>query len=157
VSINGLIVRNGQNQSVMTVFGDTKAALFEGNLVVEGTLSATNISYNPWWVAGKVDGTTLTILKNKGRYPFTVSRPTGYTTGIFNIEWVGNPHPDGSNYIISCSGEGSGWNDLVNGTGTNLASTSTKANVAFRKLWQNGAVGQSEALIDCVFTFFIMA
>ena len=127
------------------------------DLTVSGTLNATNISYNPWWIAGKVDGTTLTILKNKGRYPFTVSRPTGYTTGIFNIEWAGNPHPDGSNYIISCSGEGSGWNDLVNGTGTNLASTSTKANVAFRKLWQNGAVGQSEALVDCVFTFFIMA
>ena len=157
VSINGLIVRNGQNQSVMTVFGDTKAALFEGNLVVEGTLSATNISYNPWWVAGKVDGTTLTILKNKGRYPFTVSRPTGYTTGIFNIEWTGNPHPDGINYIICCSGEGNGWSELVNTTGTNLTFTSTKANMAFRKLWQGGAANQSEGLIYCTFSFFIMA
>ncbi len=63
--INGLVVRNSQHQSVMTVFGDTKATLFEGNLVCEGTVSAANLSYNPWWVAGKVDGTTLTILKIK--------------------------------------------------------------------------------------------
>jgi hypothetical protein len=157
VSINGLIVRNSQNQSVMTVFGDTKATLFEGNLVVEGTLSAANISYNPWWVAGKVDGATLTILKNKGRYPFTVSRASGYAAGIYNIEWPANPHPDGTNYMICCSGEGAGWNDLCNAIGTNLTYTSTKANVAFRKLWQNGAATQSENLVDCAFSFFIAA
>ena len=113
------------------------------------------------WVAGRVDGTgtgtTMTILKNKGRYPFTVTRPSGYTVGFYNIEWTGNPHPDGTNFVCVVSGEGNGWNDLVNGVGANLSTTSTKTNVAFRKLWQNGAVGQSEALVDCVFTFFIMA
>ncbi len=76
--------------------------------------------------------------------------------GAYNVEWT-QAHPDGSNYIICCSGEGNGWDDLVNGVGSNLAFNDKKANVAFRKLWQGGVAGQSEALVDCAFSFFVMA
>ncbi len=126
------------------------------NLTVSGTLTASSISYNPWWVAGKVDGATLTIVKNKGRYPFTVSRVSGMAAGGYNIEWT-QAHPDGGNYICCCSGEGNGWNDLVNGVGSNLTFSDKKVNVIFRKLWQGGAANQSEALVDCTFSFFVMA
>ena len=96
----------------------------------------------------------MTILKNKGQYPFTVTRVSGQTTGFYQINWS-TPHPDSANYVSCCSGEGGGWNDLVNGVGTGIpAASSTQMIVAFRKLWQAGQVGQSEALVDCIFTFF---
>ena len=126
------------------------------NLTVNGSLNASGISYNPWWVAGKVDGATLSILNDKGRFPFTISRVVGIATGAYNIEWA-QAHPDGSNYIMCCSGEGGGWNDLVNGVGSNLTYSDKKANVIFRKLWQNGTTGQAEGLVDCNFSFFIAA
>ena len=125
------------------------------NLTVSGTLNAVGLNYNPWWVAGKVDGATLTILKNKGRYPFTVSRIVGIAAGGYNIEWT-QAHPDGSNYIACCSGEGGGWNDLVNGTGTNITYNDKKMNVAFRKLYSQPS-GAGEGFVDCAFSFFVMA
>ena len=85
-----------------------------------------------------------------------MSRPTAYPIGIYIINWT-TPHPDGANYVGMCSGEGGGWNDLVNGSGAGLPVTSsTVMNVAFRKLWQNGVTTQAEALVDCNFSFFIL-
>ncbi len=76
--------------------------------------------------------------------------------GFNEINWT-NAHPDGTGYIAFASGEESGWNDLVNGTGTGVpVPTSDKASFEFRKLWQNGISTQAEALVDCNFFFFIM-
>jgi hypothetical protein len=126
------------------------------NLTVNGTLNVLGLSYKPWHVAGRVDGATLQILSNKGEYPFTVTRPSSYPVGIFLINWT-QAHPDGANYVACCSGEGGGWNDLVNGVGAGFPTASGMVmNVAFRKLWQGGQVAQSEGLIDCTFSFFIL-
>jgi hypothetical protein len=144
------------NDSIsVTGFVNAQSATIATNLIVNGSLTANNISYNPWWVAGKVDGATLTILKNKGRYPFTVSRIIGIGAGAYNIEWT-QAHPDGTSYIACCSGEGGGWNDLVNGTGTNITYNDKKMNVAFRKLYSQ-PTGANEGFVDCAFSFFIMA
>ena len=127
-----------------------------GDLSLTGSLTALNISYKPWHVAGRYDGVNMTLLSNKGEYPFTVSRVSGQTTGFYQISWT-QPHPDGANYVACCSGEGGGWNDLVNGIGTGIPTpTSTLMTVAFRKLWQGGQAGQSEGLVDCSFSFFIL-
>ncbi len=110
----------------------------------------------PWHVAGRVDGTTLQILSSKGEYPFTVTRVGAYPTGIYIINWT-QTHPDGANYVACCSGEGGGWNDLVNGVGGSCpAASGNVMNVAFRKLWQNGIAAQAEGLVDCVFNFFVL-
>ena len=42
VAIDGVQIRNGSNQSIMTVYGNTKATQFEGNLGCEGKVSALN-------------------------------------------------------------------------------------------------------------------
>ena len=126
-----------------------------GNLTVNGTLTTNNLSYIPWYVAGRYDGVNMTLLKNKGQYPFTVTRVTGQAVGFYQITWS-TPHPDGANYVACCSGEGSGWSDLVNGVVAGATPSSTLMTVAFRKLWQNGGATQSEALVDCIFTFFVL-
>ena len=149
--------------SLVTNSGFTALRVFEtGNvtipadLTVSGTLNAGGLSYKPWHVAGRVDGATLQILSNKGEYPFTVSRPASYPLGIYLINWT-QEHPDGANYVACCSGEGGGWNDLVNGVGAGFPTASGRVmNVAFRKLWQNGQAAQSEGLVDCPFSFFIL-
>ena len=59
--------------------------------------------------------------------------------------------------MACASGEGGVWNDLINGTGAGFpAASGNVMNVAFRKLWQGGQAGQSEGLVDCVFSFFIL-
>ena len=127
-----------------------------GNLTVNRLLTANNLSYIPWHVAGRYDGVNMTLLKSKGQYPFTVTRVSGQTAGFYQINWS-TPHPDGANYVACCSGEGGGWNDLVNGAGAGIpAASATLMIVAFRKLWQAGQVGQSEGLVDCIFTFFVL-
>ena len=35
-TIDGVQIRNGSNQSIVTVYGNTKATLFEGNITCEG-------------------------------------------------------------------------------------------------------------------------
>jgi hypothetical protein len=58
----------------------------------------------PFWVGGIFDGTDLAKLADTGRHPFTVTRPSGSTVGIFRISWS-TPHPLGINYIVHVTGE----------------------------------------------------
>ena len=107
-------------------------------------------------MAGRVDGTTLSILSSKGEYPFTISRPSAYPVCIYLINWT-TAHPDGQNYVSCRLGEGGGWNDLVNGVGSGVPSASGYVmNVAFRKLWRNWVATQMEALLVCNLSFFIL-
>ena len=154
--VDGISLTTSTGFTSLRVFNDTGNITIPANLTVSGTLNVGGLSYKPWHVAGRVDGATLQILSNKGEYPFTVSRPASYPLGIFLINWE-QEHPDGANYVACCSGEGGGWNDLVNGVGTGFPTPSGRVmNVAFRKLWQGGQAGQSEGLVDCVFSFFIL-
>ena len=146
---------NGVTSTVSTIGINPAGDMTIGNLTVNGTLTANNLSYIPWYVAGRYDGVNMTLLKNKGQYPFTVARVSGQPAGFYQITWS-TPHPDGANYVACCSGEGAGWNDLVNGVVAGATPSSTLMSFAFRKLWQNGAANQSEALADCIFTFFVL-
>jgi hypothetical protein len=60
--------------------------------------------WSPFWVCGIFDGNDLTKSADTGRHPFTVTRPSGSTVGIFRVSW-GEPHPQGVNYITHVSGE----------------------------------------------------
>mgnify|MGYP002810166833 CR=1 FL=1 len=90
-----------------------------GNIRVDGT---TN--FNPFWVAGRINGNNVTILQSKGTYTLTFSRSQ---TVYYHIG-LSTPHPDGSNFILLSQGEGDGgatWNILHNANGSSLANTST--------------------------------
>jgi hypothetical protein len=68
-----------------------------GNLTVNGILeSGATVVQNPYWVAGKINGSTGGVMVDKGRVGFSVSRPQ---TGFYVIT-MDHFHPDGSEYII---------------------------------------------------------
>jgi hypothetical protein len=95
--------------SHLTVYGRLAVDGFQsanGHLVVPGniTLSGTINGWTPFWVCGIFDGNDLSKLSDAGRYPFTVTRPSGSTVGIFRISWS-TPHPLGANYIAHLTGE----------------------------------------------------
>jgi len=61
-------------------------------------------SSNPFWISGVFNGSTMQILVNDGRYPFSVARISGYPIGVYRITWT-EPHPRGAFYAIHCNGE----------------------------------------------------
>jgi hypothetical protein len=72
---------------------------------VESDLHVTgNISYgtltSPFWVAGKVDGSSLQVLSSKGQTGFTVVRETDFDTGVYKIIFD-EAHPDCDEYVIN--------------------------------------------------------
>ena len=71
-----------------------------GNLQV----SIDSNSLNPFWVAGKVQGSNVTKLADKGRVGFTVQRSPTHNAGVFNITF-NQAHPDGDGYVISVTSE----------------------------------------------------
>jgi hypothetical protein len=77
-------------------------------LVATSDNSAVHVSldpgWSPYWVCGIFDGNDLTKLADTGRYPFTVTRPSGTTVGVFRVSWS-TPHPQGVNYIIHTTAE----------------------------------------------------
>jgi hypothetical protein len=80
----------------------TSTGLLTNSVICNGNMSIIGgnlIGYNPFWVAGRVNGTTLQILGSKGRYGFTVTRPSGFPTGVYKITF-NTPAPD-ANYVIS--------------------------------------------------------
>ena len=73
-----------------------------GNLTVNGSL----INYKPFWAAGRVNGTNLSILKSNGRYGFTVTRAPDFPTGVYKITF--NTAAPDANYVISLAQFGNG-------------------------------------------------
>jgi hypothetical protein len=57
------------------------------------------VDRNPFWIAGKVNGSTLQKLTSKGRYDFDIVRVPGNATGVYEISFS-TAHPDGDNYVI---------------------------------------------------------
>jgi hypothetical protein len=64
------------------------------DLAVHGTITTSN----PFWVAGQVNGTSLSEFKSRGRYGFTVSRPAGFGTCVYNVGFD-TPAPDASDVV----------------------------------------------------------
>jgi hypothetical protein len=88
-------------------------------LNVLGNISCSGTTPSPYWVAGRINGITQTILSSKGKHDFTFARTQ---TGYYRISW-GTAHPDGTNFIVFAQGEGTGstWNILHNANSTTLA------------------------------------
>ena len=92
--------------NTMTGNGDTQVTL-EDNVISTGNLVVHGSSNNkPFWVAGKVDGTSVTTLSTNGRYGSTVSRASGYAAGVYYINVGSNPYND-AHYMISVSNQAS--------------------------------------------------
>ena len=75
--------------------------ILTGNLVVNGSLTSKYV-----WVAGKVDGTKLNTCSTNGRYGYTVSRVSGYSAGVYYINFVSNPYND-AHYKLNVSNQAS--------------------------------------------------
>ena len=87
------------------------------------------------WIAGKVNGSTLAILKSKGQQSFTVTRNSGYAAGVYDITFPA--HPDGADYVVQlCSQINNIWvwigaNALpVSSTGFSVVTTNSANAVA---------------------------
>jgi len=98
---------------------DTLRPTVNPGVTVEGDLHVTgNISYgtlqSPYWVAGRINGVSVTTLSSKGRHDFSVER---LQTGYYKVSWTPE-HPDGANFIVFAQGEGTGstWNILHDAT-----------------------------------------
>ena len=141
----------------LTVNGNatvTGNATFGGNLSLGGSLT----SYSPYWIAGRIDGTTTvpTVVTSKGDKgaEITCVRKSGQPVGVYDISWT-TAHPDGVNWIGMVSGEGNCYNETLGYSGTNYTNTSTGFTCLFRKLYSQPA-SANEAVVDCPFTFFVM-
>ena len=53
--------------------------------VVDGQVNGIHV--NNFHVAGKVNGITLEILSSSGRHPFSITRPVGYSVGVYYISF----------------------------------------------------------------------
>ena len=104
LNTDGNIAFRNSLDNTIAVFYDDKTTIFQGNMTVNGNISANNIK--PFWIAGKVDGSTLSILSTNGRYPFTVTRPSGYPTGVYYISFGDKPYSN-AHYIINVSNQAS--------------------------------------------------
>ena len=110
------------NSTLALEIQDTTNITAYQNLDVRGNLSCSGTTPSPFWVAGRINGISQTILSSKGKYGFTFDRTQ---TGYYKITWV-TPHPDAANFIVFAQGEGTGstWNILHNANTTDLANES---------------------------------
>jgi hypothetical protein len=88
--------------------GDITADNLLGNaaIQIQNYINTSISNYNPFWVSGRVNGTTLQILKSNGKYGFTVTRPSGFATGVYRIAF--NTATPDANYVISLAQLGIG-------------------------------------------------
>jgi len=97
----------GVYEPVFTVVEPLQKTLVAG----DWKMSIDPDALNPFWVAGRVNGSTVTKMSTKGKHDYTVTR---VSTGLFWISWT-DPHPDGTNFTAFFSGNGftgANWNIL---------------------------------------------
>ena len=116
------------------------------------------VGYSPFWVAGRIDGTTSipTVVTRKGDKgtQITCVRHAGRTVCVYDVSWT-TAHPDGANHVVMICGEGNSYNETLGGSATGYTNTSTGFVSIFRRLYSQPS-GASEGLIDCPFTFFVL-
>ncbi len=136
---------------------DPSADMTVNNLTVTGSLTAGIINYSPFWVAGKIDGTTNppTVVTRKGDYSteITCVKKAGQALGVYDVRWT-TPHPDGANWIGFVQGEGSSYSETIGAGTAGYTNISTGFTAIFRKLYSQPA-GAIEALVDCPFSFYV--
>jgi hypothetical protein len=137
-------------------FWNTGDTHLYGNVSITGSLTANNFS--PWWVAGKIDGTTTTptILTRKGEKALEITcvKKSGQPVGVYDVRWT-TPHPDGANWVGFVQGEGSSYSETIGAGTAGYTNISTGFTAIFRKLYSQPS-GAIEALVDCPFTFYVM-
>jgi hypothetical protein len=137
-------------------FWNTGDTHLYGNVSITGSLTANNFS--PWWVAGKIDGTTTTptILTRKGEKALEITcvRKAGQSVGVYDIRWT-TAHPDGANWVGFVQGEGQSYSETIGSLTAGYTNISTGFTAIFRKLYSQPS-GAIEALVDCPFTFYVM-
>ena len=78
------------------------------NLVVTGNLTVNGSSINPYFVNGYVSGNALTFSDRGGQTTVTVTRASGYASGVYEIS-MSSPHPRGASYVIQATPRYSGY------------------------------------------------
>jgi hypothetical protein len=100
------------SMSINSVFASgpiTSSGIITSSILCQGNLSIIGgdlIGYKPFWAAGRVNGTNLSILKSNGRYGFTVTRAPDFPTGVYKITF--NTAAPDANYVISLAQFGNG-------------------------------------------------
>jgi hypothetical protein len=85
---------DAQPDGTQTLSLAVSSSLTLNNLTLNGSL----VGWTPFFSAGSVDGTDLSILSSSG-VGFTVSRNTSYPVGVYQVTFA-SPHPTGSAYTI---------------------------------------------------------
>jgi hypothetical protein len=104
------ILKGVRVNSPITLGADTDFVLDFGL----DTAALANV-FKPFWVAGRVDGSTMTILSSRGRYGFNIARVSGYPIGVINIAFD-TPTPD-HNYVVNLTMESTGFIRVWEATG----------------------------------------
>ena len=94
------VIANSVNQTIAE-FYENKTAYFQSDITVNGNISARNL--NPYYCAGKFNGTDLTKISTLGRQGFYLSRAYGYSVGVYYIEFVNAL--SNADYIITLTNE----------------------------------------------------
>ena len=123
-----------------------------GNLTVNGTnnIGGGGSATNPFWVAGRVKGSDLSILQSNGQHSFTVTRATAFPAGVYKINFA-QPHPDGSNYIVIVHSQSS------NSYLTPPIAEDPNAPQTSSYVWVTLRNTNASALIDETFHFAVLA
>jgi hypothetical protein len=89
--------------------GVIRALKVSSPLVATADVSQVRVSLDPVWspffCAGRVNA-NATVASSIGRVGYTVSRPSGFPTGVYRIQFA-SPAPN-NNYVVSLSQLGSG-------------------------------------------------
>jgi hypothetical protein len=141
----GTIDDNLKVTGALSCDGNLQAANMEatGILNVQGNLTVGGSMPRPFWVAGKVDGNKMSVLKSNGRYGFTATRPSGFGTGVYEITFD-TPAPD-AHYVISIDQQITGNIKIWD---SHLPTTTEFHMVSFNQTWN---------LINCIFRFTVYA
>ncbi len=65
-----------------------------GNLNVAGDITYGSTIQSPYWIAEKINMANRDVVTSSGQVGFTLSRASGYSTGIVRVLFD-SPHPSG--------------------------------------------------------------
>jgi hypothetical protein len=119
-----------------------ESVLIGGGLTVIGTIEAENS--NPFWVAGRFTGGSLSKLDSAGRSDYNVDRVAGFPVGVYRISF--NSHAKGRSYITNATGSAVQCG-VMNDPG--YIPTATEVIIFAR--------ANTGALVDCEMNFIILA
>jgi hypothetical protein len=117
--------------------------IINNNLTVSGTITASNS--NPFWAAGRFNGSNLNKVVSSGRSDFDVERAAGFAAGVYRINFT-TTHPRGINYITNATASAVQCG-VMNDAGYTPTSTSVI-------VYSRAATG---ALVDSEMNFMVLA